>query len=185
MVGKGEAREYPWFGPVEGRELWQGDILEDCPVFAVPPSLDVETQLDTVPVDWRKYDLVVMSQSCDMDVAHPKIDEVLLCPVWLHSELTGAEPHPASLMENIRKGRRPALQVLNKCELAGLKRDYRVVDFHHVYSLPLGFLRAQAKRSGKRIRLLPPYREHLAQAFARFFMRVGLPVDIPSFTKPR
>ena len=25
----------------------------------------------------------------------------------------------------------------------------------------------------------PPYREHLAQAFARFFMRVGLPIDIP------
>jgi hypothetical protein len=29
--------------------------------------------------------------------------------------------------------------------------------------------------------LLPPYREHLSQAFARFFMRVGLPVDIPPF----
>ena len=26
-----------------------------------------------------------------------------------------------------------------------------------------------------------PYREHLAQAFARYFMRVGLPVDIPAF----
>ncbi len=32
-----------------------------------------------------------------------------------------------------------------------------------------------------RLRLLPPYREHLAQGFARFFMRVGLPVDIPAF----
>jgi hypothetical protein len=28
-------------------------------------------------------------------------------------------------------------------------------------------------------RLLPPYREHLSQSFARYFMRVGLPVDIP------
>jgi hypothetical protein len=34
---------------------------------------------------------------------------------------------------------------------------------------------------GRRLRLLPPYREHLSQAFARFFMRVGLPVDIPPF----
>jgi len=24
----------------------------------------------------------------------------------------------------------------------------------------------------------PPYREHLSQAFARFFMRVGLPIPI-------
>ena len=31
------------------------------------------------------------------------------------------------------------------------------------------------------LRLLPPYGEHLSQAFARFFMRVGLPVDIPPF----
>ena len=38
-----------------------------------------------------------------------------------------------------------------------------------------------AERGTKRLRLLPPYREHLSQAFARFFMRVGLPVDIPPF----
>ena len=25
------------------------------------------------------------------------------------------------------------------------------------------------------------YREHLSQSFARFFMRVGLPVNIPPF----
>jgi hypothetical protein len=36
-----------------------------------------------------------------------------------------------------------------------------------------------------RLRLLPPYREHLSQSFARFFMRVGLPVDIPSFTSKK
>lgn len=28
------------------------------------------------------------------------------------------------------------------------------------------------------LRLLPPYREHLSQAFARYFMRVGLPQDL-------
>ena len=35
----------------------------------------------------------------------------------------------------------------------------------------------------QRLRLNPPYREHLSQAFARFCMRVGLPVDIPPFVK--
>jgi hypothetical protein len=38
-----------------------------------------------------------------------------------------------------------------------------------------------SKRNGKRLRLLPPYREHLSQAFARFFMRIGLPVHIDLF----
>jgi hypothetical protein len=38
---------------------------------------------------------------------------------------------------------------------------------------------AHVEKLGNRLRLCPPYREHLAQAFARFFMRVGLPSDIP------
>jgi len=53
-----------------------------------------------------------------------------------------------------------------------------IVDFHEVYTAPTNVVREFALRTGKRLRLLPPYREHLAQAFARFFMRVGLPVDI-------
>ena len=31
--------------------------------------------------------------------------------------------------------------------------------------------------------IIPPIREHLSQAFARFFMRVGLPFNIPPFKK--
>ena len=80
-----------------------------------------------------------------------------------------------------RKGQVPGFHVLNKCELEGFKRDHRVVDFHRVHSLPLDFVRKIADELGERIRLQPPYREHLSQAFARFFMRVGLPVDIPEF----
>jgi hypothetical protein len=33
-------------------------------------------------------------------------------------------------------------------------------------------------RAIPRPQLLPPYREHLSQAFARFFMRVGLPTPV-------
>jgi len=31
------------------------------------------------------------------------------------------------------------------------------------------------------LRMLSPYREHLAQGFARYFMRVGLPHDAKAF----
>ncbi len=55
----------------------------------------------------------------------------------------------------------------------------RIVDFHEVFSLPRAFLEAWLLERGEpRLRLRPPYREHLSQAFARFFMRVGLPTDI-------
>ena len=83
--------------------------------------------------------------------------------------------------EKARKGQLLGFHVLNKCDLEGFKRDFSVVDFRRVHSLPLGFLRNISGALGERIRLLPPYREHLSQAFARFFMRVGLPVDIPPF----
>jgi hypothetical protein len=71
--------------------------------------------------------------------------------------------------------------MLNKCELPCFNNEFLVVDFHNVYGVPYAFLDSLLKGQGKRLRLLPPYREHLSQAFARFFMRVGLPVDIPPF----
>ena len=55
----------------------------------------------------------------------------------------------------------------------------QIVDFHEIFSLPLDFLSAWVRLyGGQRLRLLSPYREHLSQSFARFFMRVGLPEDI-------
>lgn len=57
--------------------------------------------------------------------------------------------------------------------------DLQVVDFHHVFTVPRDFVEAYLKATQpQRFRLLPPYREHVSQAFARFFMRVGLPTPI-------
>jgi hypothetical protein len=83
-------------------------------------------------------------------------------------------------MEDARKGRLPAFHVLAESSIDGFKREVRVVDFRRVYSLPVPFMRRRASL-GSRLRLMPPYREHLSQSFARFFMRVGLPIDIPAF----
>jgi len=57
-------------------------------------------------------------------------------------------------------------------------KDYQVVDFRNVYGVQFSLLQNMAENIQDRIRLLPPYREHLSQAFARYFMRVGLPQDI-------
>jgi hypothetical protein len=71
------------------------------------------------------------------------------------------------------------LTMLNVSNVNELNLEHRVVDFHYVYSAPRSFLESLLKqRVQTRLRLLPPYREHLSQAFARFFMRVGLPVPI-------
>lgn len=83
--------------------------------------------------------------------------------------------------EALRQGNVPGYHLLNRCEIKGFATEYLVVDFRSVYSIPFDFLLELIQKRSKRIRLLPPYREHLSQAFARFFMRVGLPVDIPAF----
>ncbi len=60
-----------------------------------------------------------------------------------------------------------------------IELEIRLVDFHEVFTIPRAFLESLlAQRGENRHRLLPPYREHLSQAFARFFMRVGLPIQI-------
>jgi len=108
---------------------------------------------------------------------------VLVCPVWPLSEFENRSNFFKSKngKEALRRGNVPGYHLLNKCEINGFETEYLVVDFRSVYSVPFEFLMNLAEERGERLRLLPPYREHLSQAFARFFMRVGLPVDIPPF----
>lgn len=71
--------------------------------------------------------------------------------------------------------------LLNRCELPGHELDFQVCDFRTLFGVHVSVAKALAAEQSPRLRVLPPYREHLAQAFARFFMRVGLPVDVPPF----
>lgn len=182
--------QYPWYQLVSGEEeIKQGDILEDCPVFQLPEDLAEITkdQLNNIKsqVQWKQQDVIIMSQSCDMVKGREKVTETLLCAVWKRSELTEGYLASNVGMEEARRGNLPGYHVLGECSLPEFHREVRVVDFRRVYSLPLPFVRRLATKLGKRIRLLPPYREQLAQAFARYFMRVGLPTDIPPFASSK
>ena len=173
---------FPWYSLVDSDDLEQGDILECCPVFSPPVGLTLNSLGEQeAQFTWAQRDVIIMSQSCDLVKGREKITEVLLCAVWNRSELTQGHLSTDKGMEEARRGQLPAHHVLNECKLQNVEREVRVVDFHHIYALPLDFSREFAAKAPNRIRLLPPYREHLSQAFARFFMRVGLPTDIPAF----
>lgn len=170
-------KKYPWFEVVDGDEnVLQGDFIKECPIVIPPSEISDEVEVSIV-----NYNVVVMSQSCDL--VQRKLDLVLICPIWPLNEFEKRNPYYKSKegKEALRRGYLPGYHLLNKCDIEGFKTDYLIVDFRNVYSVPFDFLIDLAKRRGKRLRLLPPYREHLSQAFARFFMRVGLPVDIPPF----
>ncbi len=87
-----------------------------------------------------------------------------------------------SFLENLRRGGQNNIHMLAACELDDFGAEIQLVDFKSTFILPFAYLKNRAVQ-GKRLRLKSPYREHLSQAFARYFMRVGLPSDVPPFKK--
>jgi hypothetical protein len=83
----------------------------------------------------------------------------------------------------VRQGRVEGLHLLASQIDPSNNRSCLVADFREIYSLPIEYLKQHAESLGPRWRLQPPYLEHFSQAFARFFMRVGLPASIPPFKK--
>ena len=176
------SEKFPWYEIVDNSEsILQGDFFFSCPIFVPSPEYSVIKEDETVPVEVVEYNVIVMSQSCDL--IQKKISLVLVCPVWNLSdfELKNDFIKSKKGKETLRQGNVPGYHLLNVCELDNFKRGYIVVDFRETYSVPYTLMTDIAKKQSKRVRLLPPYREHLSQAYARFFMRVGLPIDIPAF----
>lgn len=194
---------YPWWEEVEaGAPVMQGDIIEACPVavfredlkFDAGANLDALLKTLSAGVGIQPTRAVVMTQACDLE--QHKVRNVILCPIntleefeteWRERFEAEKNKKPSgadwkSVIASVKAGRVWNLTLLRKREPdAGvqLTTSTTVVDFHEVFSVPLAFLQLWVTKSGtRRLRLAPPYREHLSQAFARFFMRVGLPVDV-------
>lgn len=163
---------YPWYGLTRGLPLEQGDFFLDCPLFR--PTTDGLIHRETGNV-------IVLSQSCDL--AHDKLELVQVCPYWPLEMLSAEVEYLRSKRgrESLRQGNIPGYHLLNRCSLAGFETGFLVCDFRSLFGVHLGTLKQMAAEKPSRLRLLPPYREHLAQAFARFFMRVGLPIDVSPF----
>ena len=164
----------------EDKTLQQGDFVLECPIVIPPVILN---EGDTLEMDVKKIDSIVLSQSCDL--VQGKIDIVLVCPYYSLKNWLDASPYNQNKktkkkgVDDLRKGHFPAYHLLNKLESdIDFLEDYQVVDFRNVYGVHFQLLNNMIENTADRIRLLPPYREHLSQAFARYFMRVGLPQDL-------
>ncbi len=172
--------DYTWYSIVgKSDEILQGDFVPECPILIPPPSIKID---DEPEIDIQLIDSIIMSQSCDLSNNH--IDIVLVCPFYplktfidlLPADQSSSKKAISKTIDNLRKGNLPGYHLLNKVD--NYLEDYQVVDFRNVYGIQINSLKNICNELNKRIRLLPPYREHLSQAFARYFMRVGLPQDI-------
>ncbi len=187
----------PWYEVVSGSEpLDQSDIILDCPVVGWREGpMDLRAGGDAAGHLWNavevtRADVVVMTQTCDL--AQNKVRHVVLCPHYsfsVYREAWEAALRAAGQVvttiawsrhvDHIAAGQIWNLALLNAEQGEGYMAEHRIVDFQEVLSLPREFVESWlSKEAGTRLRLLPPYREHLSQAFARFFMRVGLPTVV-------
>jgi hypothetical protein len=176
--------------------LTQGDLIFDCPVLTwksgTPIGRDSSSESEVLQnaVDAISVDVVVMTQACDLE--QNRVENVILCPhVSQKEHKTAWEEEMAALGQNptqkawkshcndICNGFIFNYTMLNRCQIGKADIDIRIVYFHEVYTVPRFFLESLLiNRKQSRFRLLSPYKEHLSQAFARFFMRVGLPTQI-------
>lgn len=186
-----------WYEVVEATiPLTQGDLIFDCPLLtwdaANSPqaaNLSQEHALSEMVRAFRD-DVVVMTQACDLE--HQKVQNVVLCPhvslatfrqawqQWMASRnQSPSDKAWKRACDDIVNGYVWNQAFLSHFDHPTLATEIRVVDFHDIFTVPRSFLEALLQwRQSPRLRLLPPYREHLSQAFARFFMRVGLPQPV-------
>lgn len=188
-----------WYAVVGAdQSLTQGDLVFECPIMAWkagPLQFDGEQQSLRTACQAIAADVIVMTQACDLE--HDKVLNVTLCPFmrlsvfredW-EAKLRAEGQFPttpnkvqkawARVCDDIRDGHVWNLAMLNSQMEDPVRTEHLVVDFHEVFTVPKAFLESYLRKRGReRLRLLPPYREHLSQAFARFFMRVGLPTGV-------
>ncbi len=185
-----------WYEEVEAPEkLTQGDLIQNCPLVSwKAEGLQLSGREEAEELKGMTeavlVDTVVMTQACDLE--HDKVQNAVLCPhlslteyseVW-KAMMESRNQNPSkkawrSHCEDIRDGFVWNLAILNAGKASSLEVEHRIVDFHEIFTIPRDFLESLLEQRGQpRLRLLPPYREHLSQAFARFFMRVGLPVQV-------
>ena len=179
-------RDNDWYDVVNTADLEQGDILSNCPIFLIdkidiPDLLDENGELTPV-FDVVTYDVIVLTQSCDLQLGQgrQKIQHVVLCPIEKKSNIEKVVNHvlsPKGMLKKASKGEHPGFFVIEAFADSAhisLDREIGVVHFQQVYTLPVAFLRDYAAMSGPRLRLKSPYREALSNRFASFFGRVAL-----------
>ena len=175
--------DYPWFELKENSaDITQGDIIKGCFV-PILKEFDISKNEQNVKAEISTIDGIVLTQACD--IANNKVENIILCAITSKSDFEANQKNAGKNekqikrdIEGIIRGQQHAYHIINEYKTEEFSQDYYIISFKEIYSVPVEVARVFAQKNGKRLRLCPPYREHLSQAFARYFMRVGLPINI-------
>ena len=171
----------PFWQKLTSSQLAQGDLLPDCFVPQYGADFGSSGEGGTESLSISTQDLIIVTQSCDLE--NNKVVLVAMCPVHSLAEFEqqNIKFKQKGRWEEVRKGRVEGLHLLGSPHDPNDNQGALVVDFGQIFSLPPAYLEKRATVVGERLRLDSPYLEHFSQAFARYFMRVGLPSQIPPF----
>ena len=127
-----------WYGLVSGDEdLMQGDFIYECPI--VVPAVSKLGEGMTIEATVRNYNVVILSQSCDMKYKKIKLVLEEYAKKYTHLKSDNSK-------EALRRGYNPGHHLLAKCELDGFGKDaYLVVEFKSVFSVPLDYISEKEK----------------------------------------
>lgn len=157
----------------------QGDIFFDVPLNIL--NIKEKTTLQMIKdgkIGIKQYnkDVILLTQSCDLE--NSKVASIIISPLRKLSDLLKpiSDERQDDFFKELKNGGIHRLHLLNKIVDTKYADEFPVVDFGAIFSYQFTFLN---KISSLKIRQLnSPYREHLSQSFAKFFMRVGLPTPI-------
>lgn len=151
--------------------LGQGDVIEDCPIFALAESA---TGIDLkAPATRWEARVIVLTQACDL--VQGKVERVLAAVIHPAQELVDRGILKSStIRDQVRRGLVYGWYFL-PAATAPPAMPESIVDLHDLHSVSRTILE-RLIADGKRVcRIVTPYREHPAQHFAVTYMRIGLP----------
>jgi len=143
-------------------------------------SADVRSRVEQI-------DVIIVTQTCDLGNA--KVENILTARVITWADFSAAQfaagntaVKSSAFRRSLIRGDIPPLTLLHDRDQSP-SIEWSVVDFRELHVVSRSRVDEFVGRPGhrRRLRLVSPYKEHFAQAFARFYMRVGLPHDARVF----
>ena len=159
-------------------------MLKNCPVVVPDGDMPSGQPGERLPARLEYFNVVVLSQSCDVTIQRNglrKVDLAVVSPVWTVTKLREVHPEygSQSFLSDVIAGRRPTWYALAPCLLPGFEVEHQFIELRRVLSIPVAWAEALAAQQSPRLRLLSPWREHMSKAVGEFFSRVAIPQPIP------
>lgn len=165
--------------PNANEAVTQGDLIDDCPLVGLDTRESVQ-DVGKYPVNRWSARVIVLTQACDL--AQGKVSRALVAPVYDAQKLVATGMLKGTVVRDQIRRHLVFGWYFLPATVTPFDLPESLIDLRDLHSVPSRVL-DQLTGDGKRIaRLMPPYREHLAQHFAVTYMRVALPE--PFSTQP-